>query len=63
MLKNAGREKKNKKFRKYRPMECECCNHKIDVDLCIKNNDYDELGNGEINIYCEECGCSNTYKL
>ena len=55
-------EKPKQKHKKYRDNKCDC-GAKIDIDLAIELEDYDEVGKDKINVYCPQCGESHLVKL
>ena len=55
-------EKPKKRHKKYRDIKCDC-GAKIDIDLAIELEDYDEVGKDKINVYCPQCGESHLVKL
>lgn len=62
MLKEAGRSKQNKK-KVYKDIKCQNCRGKIDVDSCLKNDDFDFIPQtNEYQIFCPKCGESNLVK-
>ena len=50
-----GKTEKRRTYGKYRPIKCRNCKNIIDINLCIENEDYDDLGNGKISVFCEKC--------
>lgn len=44
--------------KKYNFVLCDSCNAKNDVNLALKNDDYDrdEVRKDTIYVYCQECG-------
>lgn len=56
-------EKPRKKHKHYHDVRCGNCGAKIDIDLAIELEDYDEVGKDKINVYCPQCGESHLVKL
>ena len=64
VMKNNGHERKSI-GKRYKRIKCCGCGKKLDVQEYIDNHDFDYLDgcNNKINIFCDECSCSNLVKL
>ena len=64
VMKNNGHEREST-GKRYKRIKCCGCGKKLDVQEYIDNHDFDYLDgcNNKINIYCDECSCSNLVKL
>ena len=65
VMKNNEYEKRKSTGKRYKRIKCSGCGKKLDVQEYIDNHDFDYLDgcNNKINIYCDECSCSNLVKL